>query len=179
VQYSIIKYGVQVIDLFHLTTTMKAETDPDQAPEACVHIPTPPMSNTNSDIRDQLHSTKLASQDSQSGTTDTFTLFPKLPIELRLKIWKETLPEARVIEAANYRQQGQPKITILRLTGPLSTILKTDFATRDLDDDVEVCPDPVALKVCHEPLEVLEGIQSYGAFGGMKLSPVITQFLNV
>jgi hypothetical protein len=130
------------------------ETPPDRAPEASIHTPTSSMSEIDSDNQDQLHSTKLASQDGLSGTTDTFTLFPELPIELRLKIWKETLPEARVIEVADYCQQGQPKIAMLQSTGPLSTILKADFATRDLDDDVEASPHPVALKVCHESREV-------------------------
>ncbi|KAF8860144.1 hypothetical protein BDZ45DRAFT_741750 [Acephala macrosclerotiorum] len=31
-------------------------------------------------------------------TLDEFTLFPKLPIELRLKIWNEALPGPRVVE---------------------------------------------------------------------------------
>ncbi|PVH84941.1 hypothetical protein DL98DRAFT_584004 [Cadophora sp. DSE1049] len=31
-------------------------------------------------------------------TTDRFTLFPKLPAELRLRVWKEAYPEPRCIE---------------------------------------------------------------------------------
>lgn len=39
------------------------------------------------------------SQDESIGVKlETFTLFPKLPIELRLKIWKYALPNSRVVE---------------------------------------------------------------------------------
>ena len=126
------------------------ETPPDRAPKASVHIPTSSMSEIDSDNQDQLHLTELAPQNSLSGTADTFTLFPKLPIELLLKIWKETLPEARVPMVANYRQQAaenhHPPID-----RPAIGHSKDRLRTRDL---VEACPDSIALKVCHESLEV-------------------------
>lgn len=39
-------------------------------------------------------------------TSDTFTLFPKLPAELRLKIWDEAMPEARIIEVLWSEHRG-------------------------------------------------------------------------
>ena len=45
----------------------------------------------------------------QQQPNQGFPLFPNLPIELRLKIWKLATREPRIIEVRIYRVRGYPK----------------------------------------------------------------------
>ncbi|KUJ23803.1 uncharacterized protein LY89DRAFT_776044 [Mollisia scopiformis] len=69
---------------------------------------------------------------------DRFTLFPKLPPELRLKIWKEAMPDSRVVPL-------WPK-----------NDLRTDLSELAKGGESQVpkmlvhCPPPVILQVCRE-----------------------------
>jgi hypothetical protein len=44
------------------------------------------------------HETQVASSESAEAKERKFTLFPKLPIELRFEIWREALPGQRIVE---------------------------------------------------------------------------------
>lgn len=94
-----------------------------------------------------------------------FTLFSKLPAEIRLKIWEATWPEARVIEPTDadyYKREEQadehyddcPEFLSLHVVCLLSTWQEdyTNLFSRKLDDrwPIEDCPNPVALQVCRE-----------------------------
>lgn len=58
-----------------------------------------PLSCDNQPIPSQSGNTTASASPQNSMSLEKFTLFPKLPIELRLKIWKESMPrEPRVIE---------------------------------------------------------------------------------
>jgi hypothetical protein len=88
--------------------------------------------------------------------TGSFPLFSELPFDIRLIIWELTWPESRAIEVANSKYDEHEAeytgTTFLRLTAPLSVLLKTDFgkdSTPDGDPLTE-CPPPVALHVCRE-----------------------------
>jgi hypothetical protein len=98
----------------------------------------------------------------QVALLDNFAQFCSLPSEIRLMIWEETWPEARVIEAAYAEAPGPDEsnteaddeldeYVILRPTCHLSTWVQTTFSHRILEDGpLEECPDPIALQVCHE-----------------------------
>jgi hypothetical protein len=63
-----------------------------------------------------------------------FTLFPKLPVELRLKIWRAALPGPRIIEAYYDYEES--------VNGDISDgVIRTNQ------------PPPVLLSVCHESRE--------------------------
>lgn len=86
---------------------------------------------------------------------DTFLSFPRLPPEIRLMVWEEIWPEARVMEAlyteapAPVRDDDGGEYVALHMTCRLSTWLQTDVRLRILEDaPLEGCPDPVALWVC-------------------------------
>jgi hypothetical protein len=73
-------------------------------------------------------------------------------------VWEETWPESRVIEAAYAEVSVASQLDddcdgyiALRMTGRLSTWLKTDVSYSILEDaPLEECLDPVALWVCSE-----------------------------
>jgi len=48
-----------------------------------------------------------STQTVSTKTLETFTIFPTLPLELQLEIWKNSLPERRVVEfrATRYREE--------------------------------------------------------------------------
>jgi hypothetical protein len=87
----------------------------------------------------------------------SFQLFLKLPIELRHIIWAFCWPESRIIEAANTEFNKNVNeytgTTYLRIAGPLSILLQTDFGgNRSLDSigPLMQCHPPVTLQVCRE-----------------------------
>lgn len=104
--------------------------------------------------------------------SDDFTLFPRLPAEIRLRIWEMTWPSPRVVEHACRDNPEQPvsdsgsdseaeedlsgshdpaEFDYLRLSGGLSHWLREDFSSRDETvNPLERCADPVALHVCAE-----------------------------
>jgi hypothetical protein len=93
----------------------------------------------------------------------SFPRFSQLPPELRLKIWEETWPEARVLEITSgecleeagwddgWASPGpislRPMCSMSRWTQEIK-----DGTYRNFEDEepLEACPDPVALQVCHE-----------------------------
>lgn len=83
-------------------------------------------------------------------------LFSKLSTELRLIIWTHTWPAPQMMEAAICQdetvQDEYKDVAILRLAGPLSTLLHDEhFGSRVVEQDPRVrCGPPVALHVCHE-----------------------------
>lgn len=103
-----------------------------------------------------------------------FSLFSRLPPEIRLMIWENTWPGPRAIEVASRpvedaqgeEDEGVPGIEALgddwsddeetdyiylRPVCSLSTWLQHDFGARIIEEEpVEECPNPVALRVCHE-----------------------------
>jgi hypothetical protein len=84
-----------------------------------------------------------------------FPQFSKLPLELRLMVWTHTWPAPRIIEAAicedETKLEEYEDVAILRLAGPLLTILKADFGSRVVEGGPnEFCDPPVSLQVCHE-----------------------------
>jgi hypothetical protein len=63
---------------------------------------------------------------------DSFALFPKLPIELRLKVWRNTFPRGRYVDLDDYH--GFPIYSSIKTNGPFGK---------------EPCP-PIALSVNKE-----------------------------
>jgi hypothetical protein len=58
-----------------------------------------------------------------TSVCETFTLFPKLPIELRLKIWEEALPGPRIIEIHHddnrlYNFEGEDEVNRIEVKLP-------------------------------------------------------------
>jgi hypothetical protein len=65
----------------------------------------------------------------------SFLLLPVLPVELRLMIWEHIWPAAQVIEAASHEilEDEYKEFSILCPTGSLTTILQTNFGSRNLE----------------------------------------------
>jgi len=96
-----------------------------------------------------------------TGQTDIFTLFPKLPPEIRLMIWEHTWPAPRLIEPAFYfptsragsddtDNSGEEEVyTILHHVGSLSAALKGDQGCFE-EGPFKKCPEPVTLHVSQE-----------------------------
>ena len=83
-----------------------------------------------------------------AGGNSGLGLFPRLPPELRLRIWELTWPDERVIEPAR-RTWKDPHY--LRPTGTVSSWIEEDFSVRiPTTEPLEPCPNPVALQVCRE-----------------------------
>ena len=73
-----------------------------------------------------------------------FTLFPKLPIELRLKIWREALPGPRIIEAYyDYHESSDGDISdgVIRINQPPPVLLSVCFESREetLRQYISIC----------------------------------------
>ncbi|KAK6214354.1 hypothetical protein LQW54_004402 [Pestalotiopsis sp. IQ-011] len=92
----------------------------------------------------------------------TFHYLPKLPPELRLKVWEETWPEARIIEVTcgeslqvdTYENMEDPPSSSLR---PICTLSRwtqemRSGLYRDFEDEkpLEPCRNPIALYISHE-----------------------------
>jgi hypothetical protein len=62
-----------------------------------------------------------------------FTLFPKLPIELRFKIWEESIPESRVVEVhvSEFKFKSKASCTFASTT-PVPIILHVNHESRQL-----------------------------------------------
>ena len=70
-------------------------------------------------------------------------------------VWTHTWPAHRIIEAAicedETKLEEYEDVAILRLAGPLLTVLKSDFESRVVEGGPnEFCDPPVSLRVCHE-----------------------------
>jgi hypothetical protein len=63
-------------------------------------------------------------------TRDTFTLFPKLPPELRIKVWGFALPEPRVVEIDGWRIDKWPYISKRSRKAP--SLLQVNAESRSL-----------------------------------------------
>jgi hypothetical protein len=72
---------------------------------------------------------RSAESNSPENSSPTFTLFPKLPTELRLKIWKYALPGPRAIKV----QRGWPTFSHrIRAVAKPPAVLQTNSESRQL-----------------------------------------------
>ncbi|KAF4472819.1 phosphotransferase enzyme family [Fusarium albosuccineum] len=90
-------------------------------------------------------------------TTTTFHHFLQLPYDVRLMIWENTWPDARIVEITSGDSltswdDDLPRFLSLRPTCYLSTWMKNNITNRCLEEEepFEECPNPVSLYVCHE-----------------------------
>jgi len=80
--------------------------------------------------------------------TTTFTLFPNLPSELRLKIWKHIAPGPRIVEL---QYATEPKRLVESIPGTLHPVSP---------DWISKYPPPIVLHICQESrMEVLKSYQ--------------------
>jgi hypothetical protein len=89
----------------------------------------------------------------------SFTYFPKLPAEIRLKIWKDALPEPRVIRIQLKFETRQPRNEGQKKKPQVSRFV----ASR---------PSPVGLRVCRESR--IEALKEYQIGFPTKTSPAQT-----
>lgn len=99
-----------------------------------------------------------------SSIDQTFTVFPRLPIELRLKIWRYTF-QPRVLTITELDVDGRDYWTCER----------ERFAGRSVDIYCKsTCPVPVALQVCQESRG--EALRAYQLSFGTDNHPAIIYF---
>lgn len=89
-----------------------------------------------------------------------FIFFPKLPIELRLKIWREALPGPRIIEAYyDYHESSDGDISngVIRTNQPPPVLLSVCFESREeaLRQYISICnpEDFREVNYCHVLLD--------------------------
>ncbi|CZR55175.1 uncharacterized protein PAC_05061 [Phialocephala subalpina] len=79
------------------------DSGPANTPDAVQYIDETPASKSDTA---SAPTTSDSATSETLMTNDTFTLFSKLPIELRLKIWDDAIPEARIIEVMWSEERG-------------------------------------------------------------------------
>ena len=89
----------------------------------------------------------------------SFTYFPKLPAEIRLKIWKDALPGPRIIRIQLKFEPRQPRIEGQKKKPQVSRFV----ASR---------PPPIGLRVCRESR--IEALKEYEIGFPTKTSPAQT-----
>jgi hypothetical protein len=90
---------------------------------------------------------------------ESFTCFPKLPAEIRLKIWKAALPGPRVVRIQLKLGPRQPRIDGKKKKPRMSRFVAS-------------CPPPIGLRVCRESR--IEALKEYEIGFRTKTSPAQT-----
>ncbi|KAI9867012.1 MAG: hypothetical protein M1813_000410 [Trichoglossum hirsutum] len=76
----------------------------------------------------------------------SFHLFPRLPTEIRLMIWKYSWPAPRIIGPESCRESRDKPFRILRINDLLTSLASKRIETKLPKER----PNPVTLQVCHE-----------------------------
>ena len=103
-----------------------------------------------------------ASLTANEETPDSFSLFHKLPIELRLKIWRYTFPRGRYVDLDDYN--GFPIYSSFQTNGhlgkepwlPIALSVNKESRQETLRHYIIVfLEDPVPRRICYNPSPML------------------------
>lgn len=94
------------------------------------------------------------------GGKREFTLFPELPIELRLKIWTYSLPDPRIVKIIDHEKWGNhdqglfeiscqsPKINMLQIDSKSRFIVLSNYSPQFDEIDAKPIDSTINATVC-------------------------------